>query len=76
MMSLNRQDKKDRLRSELDFKVNRWAENEIQGLANKLHLPGEQMGDVEDLLRRQTRPEIFAVMIRQLGARTGYLSWA
>lgn len=52
MMSQNRQDKKDRLRSELDFDVNRRAENEIQGLANKLHLLGDKMGDVEDLLRR------------------------
>ncbi len=53
MMSQNRQDKKDRLRSELDFDVNRRAENEIQGLANKLHLVGDKIGDVEDLLRRQ-----------------------
>jgi len=53
MMSQNRQDKKDRLRSELDFDVNRRAENEIQGLANKLHLLGDKMGDVEDLLRKQ-----------------------
>ena len=53
MMSQNRQDKKDRLRSELDFDVNRRAESEIQGLANKLHLLGDKMGDVEDLLRKQ-----------------------
>ena len=53
MMSQNRQDKKDRLRSELDFDVNRRAENEIRGLANKLHLLGDKIGDVEDLLRRQ-----------------------
>ena len=52
MMSQNRQDKKDRVRSELDFDVNRRAESEIQGLANKLHLLGDKMGDVEDLLRR------------------------
>lgn len=32
MMSQNRQDKKDRLRSELDFDVNRRAHTEIQGL--------------------------------------------
>ena len=55
MMSQNRQDKKDRLRSELDFDVNRRAENEIQGLANKLHLLGDKMGDVEDLLRDHLR---------------------
>jgi len=53
MMSQNRQDKKDRLRSELDFDVNRRAEAEIQGLARKLHLLGDKMGDVEDLLRKQ-----------------------
>ena len=38
MMSQNRQDTKDRLRSELDFDVNRRAESEIQGLARKLNL--------------------------------------
>jgi uncharacterized membrane protein len=51
MMSQNRQDKKDRLRGELDFDVNRRAESEIQGLARKLNLLGEKIGDVEDLLR-------------------------
>jgi len=53
MMSQNRQDKKDRLRSELDFDVNRRAESEIQGLAQKLNLLGDKMGDVEELLRKQ-----------------------
>ena len=53
MMSQNRQDKKDRVRSELDFEVNRRAENEIQGLANKVHILKDKMDDVEDLLRRQ-----------------------
>lgn len=53
MMSQNRQDKKDRLRSELDFDVNRRAETEIQGLAHKMHLLGDKIGDVEDLLRQQ-----------------------
>src|SRR5215469_4364187 len=53
MMSQNRQDKKDRLRSELDFDVNRRAKNEILGLAHTLHMLGDKMGDVEDLLRRQ-----------------------
>jgi uncharacterized membrane protein len=51
MMSQNRQDTKDRLRSELDFDVNRRAEAEIQGLARKLNALGEQMGDLEDLIR-------------------------
>jgi CRP/FNR family transcriptional regulator, cyclic AMP receptor protein len=51
MMSQNRQDKKDRLRSELDFDVNRRAHSEIQGLAHKLNLIGDRLGDIEDLLR-------------------------
>src|SRR5438270_11465508 len=53
MMSQNRQDKKDRLRSELDFEVNRRAEAEIQGLAHKMHLLGDKIADVEDLIREQ-----------------------
>jgi uncharacterized membrane protein len=53
MMSQNRQDKKDRLRSELDFDVNRRAESEIQNLAHKINLIGDKIGDVEDLLRKQ-----------------------
>ena len=51
MMSQNRQDTKDRLRSELDFAVNRLAETEIKSLALKMNLLGDKMGDVEDLLR-------------------------
>jgi uncharacterized membrane protein len=54
MMSQNRQDKKDRLRSELDFDVNRRAEAEIQGLANKMNLLGDKIADVEDLLRTKS----------------------
>jgi CRP/FNR family cyclic AMP-dependent transcriptional regulator len=57
MMSQNRQDTKDRLRSELDYDVNRRAESEIQGLARKLNLLGEKMGDVEELLRDQLARE-------------------
>src|SRR5437764_3288823 len=53
MMSQNRQDTKDRLRSELDFDVNRRAEAEIQGLARKLNLLGDKVNDVEDLLRQR-----------------------
>jgi uncharacterized membrane protein len=53
MMSQNRQDKKDRVRSELDFEVNRRAETEIQGLASKMNMLGDKIGDVEDLLRKQ-----------------------
>ncbi len=53
MMSQNRQDTKDRLRGELDYDVNRRAESEIQGLARKLNLMGEKLGDVEELLREK-----------------------
>jgi CRP/FNR family transcriptional regulator, cyclic AMP receptor protein len=53
MMSQNRQDTKDRLRSELDFDVNRRSESEIQGLASKLNLLGDKINDVEDLLRQK-----------------------
>ena len=52
MMSQNRQDKKDRLRSEMDFDVNRRAEGEIQGIAQKLHLLCDKLDDVEELLRK------------------------
>jgi len=51
MMSQNRQDKKDRLRGELDFDVNRRAHSEIQGLAHKLNLLGDRIGDIQELLR-------------------------
>ena len=54
MMSQNRQDKKDRLRSELDFDVNRRAESEIQNLSRKLNLLTDKLGDVDDLLARAT----------------------
>ncbi len=52
MMSQNRQDKKDRVRSEMDFDVNRRSESEIQRLAEKLQLIGDKIDDVSDLLRR------------------------
>jgi uncharacterized membrane protein len=55
MMSQNRQDTKDRLRSELDFEVNRRSEVEIQGLARKLNLLGDKIGDLEDLIRTHSR---------------------
>lgn len=51
MMSQNRQDKKDRLRGELDFDVNRRAESEIQMLAHKLRSMDDKLDDVADLLR-------------------------
>ena len=56
MMSQNRQDLKDRLRSELDFDVNRRAESEIQSLSHRLSLLLDKVEDVEDLLRANTRP--------------------
>jgi CRP/FNR family cyclic AMP-dependent transcriptional regulator len=54
MMSQNRQDTKDRLRSELDFDVNRRAETEIQGVARKLNLIVDKIDDVEELVRKKT----------------------
>jgi CRP/FNR family transcriptional regulator, cyclic AMP receptor protein len=54
MMSQNRQDKKDRVRGELDYDVNRRAESEIQGLARKLNLLDEKIDDVGDLLRKRS----------------------
>src|SRR5437868_8434109 len=53
MMSQNRQDTKDRVRGELDFEVNRRAESEIQALSRKLNLLGDQLADVEDILREK-----------------------
>ena len=52
MMSQNRTDKKDRLRGELDYEVNRRAESEVQSLSRKLNVLAEKMDDVEELLRR------------------------
>lgn len=51
MMSQNRQDKKDRLRGELDYDVNRRAHSEIQRLAHKMNLVSEHLGDIEELVR-------------------------
>jgi uncharacterized membrane protein len=47
-MSQNRQDARDRLRSELDFDVNRRAEAEIQALSRKVHYLTEIVGDLHD----------------------------
>jgi len=52
MMSQNRQDKKDRLRSELDFDVNRRAHVEIQGLAHRINLLHDRIDDVDELIRQ------------------------
>jgi Predicted membrane protein len=53
MMSQNRQDTKDRLRGELDYDVNRRAESEIQGLAQKLNLIQDKIGDIDEVLRER-----------------------
>jgi CRP/FNR family transcriptional regulator, cyclic AMP receptor protein len=52
MMSQNRQDAKDRVRSELDFQVNVRAEAEIQSLAKRM---GQLMDRLEDVAE-QTIP--------------------
>jgi CRP/FNR family cyclic AMP-dependent transcriptional regulator len=52
MMSQNRQDKKDRLRSELDFDVNVRAESEIQALSRRLTELHDKLDDVDELLRQ------------------------
>ena len=46
MMSQNRQDTKDRVRSELDFSVNRKAEGEIIQLAAKLNRIEDKLDDI------------------------------
>jgi CRP/FNR family cyclic AMP-dependent transcriptional regulator len=56
MMSQNRQDQKDRLRSELDFDVNRRAEAEIQALSRKVHYLTEIVGDLHDHLHPDEPP--------------------
>jgi uncharacterized membrane protein len=48
MMSQNRQDAKDRVRSELDFAVNRKAEAEIIQLAAKLNRLEDRLDDLHD----------------------------
>ena len=56
MMSQNRQDAKDRLRSELDFEVNRRSEMEIQSLARKLNFLTDKVDDIDDRLRGPNEP--------------------
>lgn len=55
MMSQNRQDAKDRVRSELDFQVNRRAESEIQALSRRVHALGDKLDDMDDRLRESAR---------------------
>jgi uncharacterized membrane protein len=57
MMSQNRQDTKDRVRSELDFEVNRRAETEIQSLSRRLTLITDKLEDVEDIVRKAATPQ-------------------
>ena len=52
MMSQNRQDSKDRVRSELDFAVNRKAESEITQLAAKLNRLEDRLDDIHQHLTR------------------------
>jgi len=52
MMSQNRQDAKDRVRSELDFEVNRRAESEIQSLSRRMNLILDKVQDVDEEVRR------------------------
>ena len=56
MMSQNRQNDRDRLRSELDFDVNKRAEFEIQALTRKLNTLAEKMDDIDDRLRGPNLP--------------------
>ena len=51
MMSQNRQDKKDRVRSELDFDVNVRAESEIQALSRRMAELHSKLDDVDQLMR-------------------------
>ena len=52
----NRQDQKDRLRSELDFEVNRRAEAEIQALSRKLHYLTDIVGDIHEHVHGPNEP--------------------
>ncbi len=56
MMSQNRQDARDRLRSELDYEVNRRAASDVQALAGKLNLITEKIDDIDETLRQQRHP--------------------
>jgi CRP/FNR family cyclic AMP-dependent transcriptional regulator len=53
MMSQNRQDTKDRLRGELDFAVNRRAEQEVQALSRKLNSVIDKLDDLEAGMRQR-----------------------
>jgi CRP/FNR family cyclic AMP-dependent transcriptional regulator len=53
LMSQNRQDTKDRVRSELDFAVNRKAETEIIQLTAKLNRIADRLDDVHEHLVKE-----------------------
>ena len=55
MMSQNRQDAKDRLRSELDFAVNRKAEIEITQLAARLTRMEDHLHDIRQAVVQPAR---------------------
>lgn len=57
MMSQNRQDVKDRLRSELDFDVNRRAETEIHALSHRMSQMLDKLEDVEGVMRQAMNRE-------------------
>jgi CRP/FNR family cyclic AMP-dependent transcriptional regulator len=57
MMSQNRQDTRDRLRSELDFDVNRRAESEIQALSRKLHYLTDVVADIHTHVHTPTNTD-------------------
>jgi CRP/FNR family transcriptional regulator, cyclic AMP receptor protein len=67
MMSQNRQDEKDRLRSELDFDVNRRAESEIQSLSKRLGLMMDKIEGIEGLVRQPVSPPPGAATPRVTG---------
>jgi len=69
MMSQNRQDVKDRLRSELDFEVNRRAESEIQSLSGKLNLVTDKIDDLEELVRKAVGNPAIAAPSKSSGIR-------
>jgi uncharacterized membrane protein len=54
MMSQNRQDQKDRVRSEMDFQVNVRAEAEIQALSHRM---GLMMDRIEDVARQTAKKD-------------------
>jgi CRP/FNR family transcriptional regulator, cyclic AMP receptor protein len=60
MMSQNRQDVKDRLRSELDFDVNRRSEMEIRSLSQRISQVLNKLEDVEETVRQSTSREAIA----------------